>query len=191
MESTMKYDADKKEKVYRFEKGLHPGGIAENWWNTVLTAAERKSWAALMGAFEKKWPTPKSTQHDKEVVIRELAENYLDRSALGQFVHDEDGASVLSHVAWAEVVRSLIGEITGGDTNMLLRSTIRATLPVEFRTLIVDNGTLDTWDKFLAAVELIPIDHDLTSNLVPRSISCPNLTSSWGRSWGTSWGSDF
>ncbi|KAJ6620067.1 hypothetical protein B0H10DRAFT_1946361 [Mycena sp. CBHHK59/15] len=148
LEGTIKFDAEEKEKVYRFEKGLHPGGIVENGWNTVLTAAERKSWAALMAAFEKKWPKPKMTERDKEMVIRELADNYLDRSTLGQLVIDKDGTSVLSHVAWSEVVRSLLGEITGGDANMLLRSTIRSTLPVKFRTLI-----------FLATVEHIPIDH--------------------------------
>ncbi|KAJ6595391.1 hypothetical protein B0H10DRAFT_1960474 [Mycena sp. CBHHK59/15] len=156
LEGTWKYDADEKEKMYRFEKGLHPGSQAEEWWNGLM-AMEKQTWATLMVSFEKKCPKPKTTQRAQDVVIAELANNFLDRSALGKYIKDEDGTNVLSHVAWAEVTRKLLDELPGGDASMMLKSSIRATLPVEFRRLISDTG-LDTWEKYLKAVEDISVD---------------------------------
>ncbi|KAJ6609460.1 hypothetical protein B0H10DRAFT_1954575 [Mycena sp. CBHHK59/15] len=156
LEGTWEYDADEKEKMYRFEKGLHPGSQAEEWWNG-LTAMEKQTWATLMVSFEKKWPKPKTTRRAQDVVIAELANNFLDRSALGKYIKDEDGTNVLSHVAWAEVTCKLLDELPGGDASMMLKSSIRATLPVEFRRLISDTG-LDTWEKYLKAVEDISVD---------------------------------
>ncbi|KAJ7216074.1 hypothetical protein GGX14DRAFT_391738 [Mycena pura] len=57
LEQTWKYDAEDKEKLYRFEKGLHPGSQAEEWW-IGLVVTDRKDWTLLMVAFEKKWPRP-------------------------------------------------------------------------------------------------------------------------------------
>ncbi|KAJ6488404.1 hypothetical protein DFH09DRAFT_1105633 [Mycena vulgaris] len=156
LEQTWKYDAEDKEKLYRFEKGLHPGSQAEEWWSG-LVVADTKDWALLMVAFERKWPRPKPTRRTQDVVIRELMTNTLDRSALGKYVDDEDGLSVLSHVAWAEVTRKLIGELAGGDAGMMLKSGIRGTLPVEFRHLLNDTG-LDTWERYLKAVEDVGVD---------------------------------
>ncbi|KAJ7107743.1 hypothetical protein C8R44DRAFT_744335 [Mycena epipterygia] len=156
LEQTWKYDAEEKEKLYRFEKGLHPGSQAEEWW-TGLVAADMQDWSKLMVAFEKKWPRPKPTRRAQDVVIRELMSNTLDCSALGKYVDDEDGISVLSHVAWSEVTRKLIGELVGGDAGMMLKSVIRGTLPVEFRHLL-NNTNLDTWEKYLKAVEDVGVD---------------------------------
>ncbi|KAJ7111098.1 hypothetical protein C8R44DRAFT_883534 [Mycena epipterygia] len=156
LEQTWKYDADEKEKLYRFEKGLHPGGQAEEWW-TSLPATDTKSWTLLMVAFEKKWPRPKPTRRAQDVVIRDLMTNVLDRSALGKYVDDEDGVSVLSHVAWAEVTRKLIGELVGGDAGMMLKSAVHGTLPVEFRHLLNDTN-LNTWEQYLKAVEDVGVD---------------------------------
>ncbi|KAJ7262132.1 hypothetical protein C8J57DRAFT_1633748 [Mycena rebaudengoi] len=157
LEQTFKYDSDEKEKAYRFEKGLYPGSDAEEWWGKLQTN-EKTVWKDLLDAFEKKWPKPKTTKRAQEIVISELMENHLDRSVLGQLVKDEDGTLVLSHVAWSEVTRRLLGEIEGGDATMMLRSSIRKTLPVEFRALIQDDSSLDTWDKWLRAVEAVSVD---------------------------------
>ncbi|KAJ7865470.1 hypothetical protein B0H14DRAFT_3442959 [Mycena olivaceomarginata] len=59
--ATWKYDAEDKEKMYGFEKGLHPGAQAEKWRNG-LDATEKADWSALMAAFEKKWEKPKPTR---------------------------------------------------------------------------------------------------------------------------------
>ncbi|KAJ7210298.1 hypothetical protein C8J57DRAFT_1733643 [Mycena rebaudengoi] len=157
LEQTFKYDSDEKEKAYRFEKGLYPGSDAEEWWGKLQTN-EKTVWKDLLDAFEKKWPKPKTTKRAQEIVISELMENHLDRSVLGQLVKDEDGTLVLSHVVWSEVTRRLLGEIEGGDATMMLRSSIRKTLPVEFRALIQDDSSLDTWDKWLRAVEAVSVD---------------------------------
>ncbi|KAJ7433374.1 hypothetical protein B0H11DRAFT_1939511 [Mycena galericulata] len=76
---TWKYDAEDKEKMYGFEKGLRPAAQPEEWWNG-LDATEKADWPALMAAFEKKWEKPKPTV------------NCLDRGTLGQHVNDEDGS---------------------------------------------------------------------------------------------------
>ncbi|KAJ7764192.1 hypothetical protein DFH07DRAFT_770599 [Mycena maculata] len=156
LEGAWKYDADDKEKLYRFKKGLHPGGQAEEWWNG-LAATEKQTWPALMVAFETKWAKPKPTRWAQDVVIAELMDNCLARSALGKYVEDEDGISILSHVAWAEVVQKLLAELVGGDASMMLKSGVCAMLPVEFRQLINDTG-LDTWEKYLKAVEDVGVD---------------------------------
>ncbi|KAJ6536315.1 hypothetical protein B0H19DRAFT_383989 [Mycena capillaripes] len=156
LKGAWKHDTDEKDKLYKFENSLHPGGQAEEWW-LGLRDGERKSWTALMAAFETKWPRPKATGRAKEVVIRELQNNYLSREVLGKYVLDEDGTSVLAHVAWTEVVRKLLAELPGGDAAMLLMSLVRPTLPIEFRPLIPDTG-IDTWEKYLAAVAAVSVD---------------------------------
>ncbi|KAJ6477927.1 hypothetical protein C8R47DRAFT_644786 [Mycena vitilis] len=153
---TWKYDADPKEKLYKFLHALFPGGQAEEWWNS-LKATERTDWDELMKAFEVKWPVPKATSRDQDVVVQELKENLLSRDVLGKYVQDEDDTSVLSHVAWTEVTRRLISELPEGDKAMLLKSTVRNTLPVELRALIPETG-LDTWEKYLTAIAAISVD---------------------------------
>ncbi|KAJ7502173.1 hypothetical protein B0H11DRAFT_2188497 [Mycena galericulata] len=181
LEQTWKYNADKEEKMYHFEKGLHPGSQAEEWWNG-LTAAEKLTWEALMVAFEKKWAKPTATRRSQDVIIAELANNSLDREALGKYVNDEDGVLVLSHIAWAEVTRGLLGELPSGDVGMMLKSSIRATLPVEFRHLIVDTG-LDTWEKYLKAVEDVSVDriNDAVEERTSRDTKMDTDISTWHR----------
>ncbi|KAJ6538753.1 hypothetical protein B0H10DRAFT_1971354 [Mycena sp. CBHHK59/15] len=57
LEQTWKYDAEDKEKMYRLEKGLCPGGQAEEWWNE-LKPTDKKDWVTLMSTFEAKWAKP-------------------------------------------------------------------------------------------------------------------------------------
>ncbi|KAJ7044292.1 hypothetical protein C8F04DRAFT_1070101, partial [Mycena alexandri] len=132
LELTWKWDAEEKEKLYRFEKGLHPGSQAEEWLE-ALDAKEKADWKSLMVAFENKWAKPKPTRRGQNIVIQELMANSLGHDDLGKYVKDEDGTSVLSHVAWAETTRNLLGELPGGDAEMMLKSAVRATLPVEFQ----------------------------------------------------------
>ncbi|KAJ7040004.1 hypothetical protein C8F04DRAFT_1315105 [Mycena alexandri] len=156
LEQSLKWDAEEKEKLYKFEKGLYPGSQAEAWFG-ALKPGEKNDWVALLLAFETKWPKPRPTQRAQDVVIAEIANNCLARADLGKYVKDEDGVSVLSHVAWAEVNRRLLGELVTGDAAMMLKSTVRGSLPLEFRHLINDTG-LDTWEKYLKAVEDIGVD---------------------------------
>ncbi|KAJ7038471.1 hypothetical protein C8F04DRAFT_1325273 [Mycena alexandri] len=156
LEQTWKWDAEDKEKLYRFEKGLHPGSQAEEWWET-LDAKETAGWKALMVAFEKKWAKPKASRRGQDIVIQELMANSLDHGDLGKYVKDEDGTSVLSHVAWAETARNLLGELPGGDSAMMLKSAVRKTLPVEFRALVEDQNST-TWEHYLKAVEDVQLD---------------------------------
>ncbi|KAJ7797185.1 hypothetical protein B0H14DRAFT_3494048 [Mycena olivaceomarginata] len=72
LEGTWRFDTKEEEKLYQFEKGLHLSGQADEWWNEL-----------------------------KAAIIEELKSNTLDFHALGTYVKDEDGTSVLTHVAWA------------------------------------------------------------------------------------------
>ncbi|KAJ7749101.1 hypothetical protein B0H16DRAFT_1461277 [Mycena metata] len=181
LEQTGRWDAEEKEKLYRLEKGLHPGSQAEEWLE-ALDVREKANWKALMAAFEKKWAKPKASRRGQDFVIQELLANKLDHGDLGKDVKDEDGTSVLSHVAWAETVRNLLGELPGGNAAMMLKSAVRKTLPVEFRTLVEDQNST-TWEKYLKAVEDVQLDrisdtvevreiHARTSNSpIPRTPS--------------------
>ncbi|KAF8212741.1 hypothetical protein K438DRAFT_1805025, partial [Mycena galopus ATCC 62051] len=156
LEGTWKFDTKEEEKLYQFEKGLHPGGQADEWWEE-LKAGEKDTWKNLLTAFEKKWLKPKTTRRATEAIIEELNTNTLNLHALGKYVKDADGNSVLTHVAWAEGTRKLLMELPNGDDAMLLKSHIRSTLPVVFRRLISD-ASLDSWEKWLWAVENVPLD---------------------------------
>lgn len=76
---------------------------------------------------------------------------------VGQVVRDEDSAEVLSHQAWAQRTRKLLADIPGGDGNMLLIEHVRDGLPVGLRKLIPDEPALNSWTKWLAAVEAIDL----------------------------------
>ncbi|KAF8144271.1 hypothetical protein K438DRAFT_1993004 [Mycena galopus ATCC 62051] len=156
LEGTWRYDTKEEEKLYQFEKGLHPGGQADEWWED-LKASEKDTWRNLLTAFEKKWPKPRATRRATEAIIEEIKSNSLDLHELGKYVKDEDGTAVLTHVAWAEGKRKLLMELPNGDEAMLLKSHVRATLPVAFRRLVND-ASLDTWEKWLQAVEGVPLD---------------------------------
>ncbi|KAF8144042.1 hypothetical protein K438DRAFT_1874593 [Mycena galopus ATCC 62051] len=156
LEGTWKFDTKEEEKLYQFEKGLHPGGQADEWWEE-LKAGEKDTWKNLLTAFEKKWPKPKTTRRATEAIIEELNTNTLDLHALGKYVKDKDGNSVLTHVAWAEGTGKLLMELPNGDDAVLLKSHICSTLPVAFRCLISD-ASLDSWEKWLRAVENVPLD---------------------------------
>ncbi|KAJ6460266.1 hypothetical protein C8R45DRAFT_1109149 [Mycena sanguinolenta] len=187
LEGTWRYDTKEEEKLYQFEKGLHPGGQADEWWEE-LKDDEKDTWKHLLAAFEKKWPKPKATRRATEAIIEELNTNILDLHELGKYVKDEDGTSVLTHVAWAEGTRKLLMELPNGDDAMLLKSAIRSTLPVAFRRLLND-ASLDTWEKWLRAVEAVPLDairdacedyvtlHPMHEQLAD-SLSCAHLSPS-------------
>ncbi|KAJ7347186.1 hypothetical protein DFH08DRAFT_808946 [Mycena albidolilacea] len=179
LEGTWPYDTKEEEKLYQFEKGLHPGGQADEWWSE-LRAGEKSTWAALLAVFEKKWPKPKVTRRTMDVVIEELNTNVLHLHELGQYVKDEDGTSVLSHVGWAETTRKLLTELPKEDEAMMLRGNIRSTLPVAFRRLLNDTG-LNTWEKWLMAVKNVPLDaiRDAIEDNLHRNPQPEHLTESF------------
>ncbi|KAJ7339158.1 hypothetical protein DFH08DRAFT_964196 [Mycena albidolilacea] len=162
LEGTWRYNT-KEEKLYQFKKGLHPGGQADEWWNE-LKVGEKSMWAALLTAFEKKWPKPKVTRRTMDVVIEELNTNVLHLHELGQYVKDEDGTSVLSHVGWAETTRKLVTELQREDEAMMLRGNIRSTLP------------------WLTAVENVPLDaiRDAIEESLQRNTQPEHLADSLG-----------
>lgn len=94
LKGTWKFDAEDRERLYKFENALHPGGQAEEWWN-CLKETERKDWTLLMAAFEVKWLKPRITGRTQDVVLAELQNNVLERESLGKYVEDEDGTNVL------------------------------------------------------------------------------------------------
>ncbi|KAJ7853991.1 hypothetical protein B0H14DRAFT_2580166 [Mycena olivaceomarginata] len=180
LEGTWRYDTKEEEKLYQFEKGLHPGGQADEWFSE-LRAGEKSTWTALLAAFEKKWPKPKVTRRTMNVVIEELNTNVLHLHELGQYVKDADGTSVLSHVGWAETTRKLLTELPREDEAMMLRGNIRSTLPVAFRRLLNDTG-LETWEKWLTAVENVPLDaiRDAIEDNLHRNTQPEHLADSFG-----------
>ncbi|KAJ6624412.1 hypothetical protein B0H10DRAFT_2212826 [Mycena sp. CBHHK59/15] len=110
LEQTWKYDAEEKEKLYRFKKGLHP-------------ADRRRSDEVGEGS-----------AMAQDVIIAELVKNTLEGS------------------------EEVAGGAEGGRFVDDAKAAVRTTLPVEFRQLLNDGG-LDTWEKYLKAVEEVGVDH--------------------------------
>ncbi|KAF8194020.1 hypothetical protein K438DRAFT_1969315 [Mycena galopus ATCC 62051] len=185
LEGTWRYDTKEEEKLYQFEKGLHPGGQADEWWEE-LKASEKDTWKNLLTTFKRKWPKPRAMRRATEAIIKELKGNTLDLHELGTYVKDKDSTSVLMHVMWAEGTHKLLMELPNGDEAMLLKSHVRSTLPVAFRRPTT-NASLDTREKWLQAVEAVPLDairdaredyatlHPTQEQLVD-SLSCAHLS---------------
>ncbi|KAJ7358108.1 hypothetical protein DFH08DRAFT_953298 [Mycena albidolilacea] len=127
LEGGWKYNT-KAEKLYQFEKGLHPGVQANKWWGE-LKAGEK-----------------------------DTCTNIISCEDLSELVKDEDKTPVMSHIAWAEAVCKFVSEIPNGDADMLLKRDVRNTLPLQLHRLIPNEATLDTWEKWLIAVENISLD---------------------------------
>ncbi|KAJ7262827.1 hypothetical protein C8J57DRAFT_1719098 [Mycena rebaudengoi] len=143
-------------KLYKFGRSLYPGGAAEKWWRG-LAVADKADFDTLVKAFDKQWPMPQFTARPKALVISEIKANKLHMGDVGQVVKDEDGAEVLSHQGWAQRTRKLLADIPGGDGDMLLMEHVRDGLPVGLRRLIPNEPALDSWAKWLAAVEAIDL----------------------------------
>ncbi|KAJ7862473.1 hypothetical protein B0H14DRAFT_2575364 [Mycena olivaceomarginata] len=85
----------------------------------------------------------------------------------------------MSHIAWAEAVRRFVSEIPNGDADMLLKRDVRNTLPLQLRRLIPNEAALDTWEKWLTAVESISLD--TIKDAVEESPAHQQLTSALSR----------
>ncbi|KAF8128804.1 hypothetical protein K438DRAFT_2000165 [Mycena galopus ATCC 62051] len=84
LKGTWRYDTKEEEKLYQFEKGLHPRGQADEWWEE-LKASEKDKWKNLLTAFERKWGKPRAMQRATEAIIEELKDNTLDLLELGTY----------------------------------------------------------------------------------------------------------
>ncbi|KAJ6512744.1 hypothetical protein C8R45DRAFT_1152753 [Mycena sanguinolenta] len=146
LQGTMNFDTKEADKLYHFEMGLAPGTVADKWW-TKLTAAEKTSWTELLKAFAKKWPVPVEAE---ELRMR-IKGTILRSEDLGKIVGPQ-GDEMYAHLRWVTDMRPLVEALN--DPSMLLKSDVRATLPLEIRSLLPATG-LDSWDKFFTAVEMV------------------------------------
>ncbi|KAJ7862474.1 hypothetical protein B0H14DRAFT_3612592 [Mycena olivaceomarginata] len=85
LEGGWKYNTKEEEKLYQFEKGLHPGAQADEWWGE-LKAGEKDTWGRLLGAFERKWPKPKAARRAMDIVLEDISTNVLSHEDLGKLV---------------------------------------------------------------------------------------------------------
>ncbi|KAK7040459.1 hypothetical protein R3P38DRAFT_2612384 [Favolaschia claudopus] len=143
-------------KLYKFERALYPGGAAEKWW-TDLQAGDKSDFKKVVKAFDAKWPMPQYVARPQALVINEIKANKLRLEDVGQVVKDEDGLEVLALQAWVQRTRKLLADIPNGDVGMLLMEHVRDGLPIGVRKLIPTGQTLDTWEKWLVAVEAIDL----------------------------------
>ncbi|KAK7061182.1 hypothetical protein R3P38DRAFT_3488617 [Favolaschia claudopus] len=143
-------------KIYKFQRALYPGSAAEKWWKD-LKDGDKSDFATLVKAFDAKWPMPQFISRPQALVINEIKANKLPLNEVGQVVKDEDGMEVLSHQAWAQRTWKLLADIPSGDSGTLLMEHVRDGLPVALRRLITPEAKLDSWEKWLAAVEAIDL----------------------------------
>ncbi|KAJ7114205.1 hypothetical protein C8R43DRAFT_1138497 [Mycena crocata] len=150
LQGTMDYDLKEAAKLYRFEMGLAPGTAADKWWGK-LSQAEKTSWEELMKAFKKKWPVPMEAEESPEELKTRIKSTILRSEDLGKLV-GPPGDEMYAHLRWVTDMRPLVEALN--DPTMLLKSDVRATLPLEIRSLLPPTG-LDTWEKFFTAVETV------------------------------------
>ncbi|KAJ6530383.1 hypothetical protein DFH09DRAFT_1093618 [Mycena vulgaris] len=124
------------------------GAASLQWW-AKLTQAETTSWEAVMTAFEKKWAIPVEAEESAEELKARIKSTVLRGEDLGKLVGPA-GDEMCAHLRWATDMKPLVESI--GDTLMLLKSDVRATLPLEVRSILPKSG-LTTWEKFFKAVE--------------------------------------
>ncbi|KAK7061174.1 hypothetical protein R3P38DRAFT_2494212 [Favolaschia claudopus] len=172
LEGTFTEATKEETKLYKFERSVYPGGAAEKWL-TDLPDAEKADFKTLVKAFDKKWPMPKYVARPQTLVINEIKTNKLRLEDVGQVVKDKDGTEVLSHQAWAQRTRKLLADIPNGDPGMLLMEHVRDGLPVAVRKLIPPATALETWEKWLAAVEAIDL-HSINDLREEHAISTQN-----------------
>ncbi|KAJ6528698.1 hypothetical protein B0H10DRAFT_260315 [Mycena sp. CBHHK59/15] len=150
LQGTMSYDTKDEARLYRFEMGLAPGTTAEKWWEQ-LDRKEKATWADLMTAFKKKWPVPKEAVETPEELRGRIKSTILRSEDLGKLV-GPPGDEMYAHLRWAADMRPLVETIN--DPTMLLKSDVRATLPLEVRATLPRAG-LTTWEKFFDAIETL------------------------------------
>ncbi|KAJ7730219.1 hypothetical protein B0H14DRAFT_2640301, partial [Mycena olivaceomarginata] len=64
LEGTWRYDTKEEEKLYQFEKGLHPGGQADEWFSE-LRAGEKYVDGAARGVREEMAKAEGDAAHDE------------------------------------------------------------------------------------------------------------------------------
>ncbi|KAJ7073788.1 hypothetical protein C8F01DRAFT_1271645 [Mycena amicta] len=136
---------------------LKPGSEADVWYEGIA-AKDKDTWAKVEAVFTLKWPKPRTVAKPKDEAIEQLRVNILTSDMLGRQFEDEDGTTVQAHVVWAQCGCQLIVK-TGGDCDMLLLSSVRATIPLALHRQLNDS-TLTSWELYFTAVE------SLTSNQV-------------------------
>ncbi|KAJ7840517.1 hypothetical protein B0H14DRAFT_2587408 [Mycena olivaceomarginata] len=140
----------------------------------MVTAAEKASWAELMKVFAKKWPVPVEAEESPEELKTRIKSTVLRAEDLGKIV-GPPGDEMYAHLRWAADMRLLIDALN--DPSMLLKSNVRATLPLEIRSVLPASG-LDSWEKFFTAVEMVDsecVQDEIECNARFRRQGIPNI----------------
>lgn len=139
-------------KVEFLEVSLKSRSPAATWF-AALSPANKATWAALYTAFLVRWPVktaPVVTPGEKQ---RLLETTLLQESDMGKRVM-VGGVEEYTHIAWADQIEKMANDIP--DTNNLLVSAIRKTLPSVIRKII---GSKDiTWLAFCNTVRAITLE---------------------------------
>ncbi|KAF8804534.1 hypothetical protein BYT27DRAFT_7225232 [Phlegmacium glaucopus] len=141
-------------KKAQFPNYLQADGTADDWF-IDLDDNEKKTWADIQEAFQKRWPRKKQ--------VKKTVEEY-EEEILGQKIATEDlakkekiaGREVYSHIAWADKIAKSVKGAKLDKTTTYIRQ-VRKDLPNILQEKI---GTgHEDWDVFLQAVRDIDIDH--------------------------------
>ncbi|KAJ6547854.1 hypothetical protein B0H10DRAFT_2243386 [Mycena sp. CBHHK59/15] len=162
LQGSMAYDAKDEEKLHRFAMGLAPGTHADKWW-TGLDAKDKVSWADVVKAFGKKWVVPVEAEESPEELKSRIKRMILHSADLGKLV-GPPGDEMYAHLRWVTDMKPLVESIN--DPTMLLKGDVRATLPLEVRTILPKSG-LTSWVKFFEAIE--SLDSESINDELERS----------------------
>ncbi|KAF8186338.1 hypothetical protein BJ912DRAFT_971441 [Pholiota molesta] len=139
-------------KHYKFAYNLEPAHTAELWYQ-ARTPPELADWKAFYAAFTERWPKPTVNIPTRDYLQATLTQLKLDDASVGCTVGPAN-EQILSHIAWAEQVKTLVNAI--GDDGGLLITSVRDALPLAIRLALDSTGkTATTWKDFLAQVNAI------------------------------------
>jgi hypothetical protein len=113
-------------------------------------------------------------EESPEELKTRIKSTILRAEDLGKIV-GPPGDEMYTHLRWAADMRPLIDTLN--DPSMLLKSDVRATLPLEIRSVLPASG-LDSWDKFFTAVETVDSEHvqdEIERNARFRRHGIPNI----------------
>jgi hypothetical protein len=113
-------------------------------------------------------------EESPEELKTRIKSTILRAEDLGKIV-GPPGDEMYVHLRWAADMRPLIDALN--DPSMLLKSDVRATLPLEIRSVLPASG-LNSWEKFFTAVETVDserVQDKIERNTRFRRHGIPNI----------------
>lgn len=131
----------------QFPNYFQADSIADDWF-VELTDNEKKNWAEIEAAFQKRWPRKKQAKKTAEEYEEDIVKQKLEAEDLAK-KEKVAGREVYSYIAWADRMAMAVKGVKLEKTTMNIRQ-VRKALQNILREKI-GTGHVD-WNMFLQVV---------------------------------------